>query len=321
MADRHTNGRILLALTGWQSEIWIDELGKAAPDRAVTLEPEGEADPTIDYAVVWKQRPGLLSNLPNLKAIFSLGAGVDHIFADTSLPDVPIVRVVSPDLTTRMSEYVVWQVLDHHRRGPLYRAQQADRVWYEHREQTAASALTVGIMGLGELGRDAAAKLRVLGFQLSGWSRTEKQVDGVACHAGETGLGPFLASADIVVVLLPLTPDTRGILNHDLFKRMTRRGPLGAPVLINAGRGGLQSEADILSALDEGLLSAVTLDVFEQEPLAAESRLWSHPKVTLTPHAAAASVPSSLIAPIVKQMDALERGEALMHLVDRKAGY
>jgi glyoxylate/hydroxypyruvate reductase A len=321
MADNDSKGRILLALTGWQPEVWLNELGKAAPDRPIVFEPDGEADPTIRYAVVWKQRPGLLSNLPNLKAIFSLGAGVDHVFADTSLPDVPIVRVVSPDLTTRMSEYVVWQVLDHHRLGPRYRAQQADRVWFEDREQMGASALTVGIMGLGELGRDAAAKLRVLGFQVSGWSRTEKQVEGVACHAGGSGLGPFLASADIVVVLLPLTPDTREILNRELFARMTKRGPLGAPVLINAGRGGLQNETDILSALDEGLLSAVTLDVFQQEPLPAESPFWNHPKVTLTPHAAAASMPSSLIAPIVRQMEALERGEALAHLVDRKTGY
>lgn len=321
MTDNDSKGRILLALTGWQPEVWLEELGKAAPDRPIIFEPDGAADPTIHYAVVWKQRPGLLSNLPNLKAIFSLGAGVDHVFDDISLPDVPIVRVVSPDLTTRMSEYVVWQVLDHHRLGPRYRAQQADRVWFEDREQNGASALTVGIMGLGELGRDAAAKLRVLGFQVSGWSRTEKQVEGVACYAGDDGLGPFLASADIFVVLLPLTPDTREILNRDLFARMTKRGPLGAPVLINAGRGGLQNEADILSALDEGLLSTVTLDVFQQEPLPAESPFWNHPKVTLTPHAAAASMPSSLIVPIVRQMDALERGEALVHLVDRKAGY
>lgn len=321
MTDNSAKGRILLALTGWTPEVWIKELAQAAPDRAVTLEPEGEADPSIHYAVVWKQRPALLSKLPNLKAIFSLGAGVDHVFADPDLPDVPIVRVVSPDLTTRMSEYVVWQVLDHHRLGPRYRAQQANRIWYEDRDQKAAKDITIGIMGLGELGRDAAAKLRVLGFQVSGWSRTEKQVEGVTCHAGEAGLGPFLASADIFVVLLPLTPQTRNILSRDLFVRMSKRGPLGAPVLINAGRGGLQNEADILSALGEGLLSAVTLDVLQQEPLDPESPFWSHPKVTITPHAAAASVPSSLIVPMVRQMDAHERGEPLSNLVDRKAGY
>ena len=321
MTENIDKGRILLALTGWSPEIWIEELGKAAPDRQVTLKPDGEADPSITYAVVWKQRPALLSKLPNLKAIFSLGAGVDHVFADPDLPDVPIVRVVSPDLTTRMSEYVAWQVLDHHRLGPRYRAQQANRTWEEDREQKAACDITVGIMGLGELGTDAAAKLRTQGFAVSGWSRTQKQVEGVTCFAGADGLGPFLASADIFVVLLPLTPETRNILDRGLFSRMSKRGPLGAPVLINAGRGGLQNEADILAALDEGLLSAVTLDVFQQEPLDPDSPFWTHPKVTITPHAAAASVPSSLIKPIVKQMDAHDRGEKLVNLVDRKAGY
>ena len=321
MTDNTQKGRILLALTGWSPDFWLDGFGKAAPDRPVTLEPDGEADPSIHYAVVWKQPPGLLSKLPNLKAIFSLGAGVDHVFNDPDLPEVPIVRVVSPDLTTRMSEYVAWQVLDHHRLGPRYRAQQVERVWHEDREQRAAADITVGIMGLGELGSDAAAKLRVLGFQVSGWARTQKQLDGVTCYAGADGLSPFLASADIFVVLLPLTPETRNILNRDLFARMSKRGPLGAPVLINAGRGGLQNEADILAALDEGLLSAVTLDVFQQEPLAPNSPFWSHPKVTITPHAAAASVPSSLIGPMVAQMDAHDRGEKLINLVDRKAGY
>lgn len=321
MTEKNEKGRVLLALTGWDPEVWVNEIGKAAPDRPVALKPEGEADPSIHYAVVWKQQPALLSKLPNLKAIFSLGAGVDHVFADPDLPDVPIVRVVSPDLTTRMSEYVVWQVLDHHRLGPRYRAQQADRIWDEDREQKAARDITVGIMGLGELGRDAAAKLNALGFAVSGWSRNQKQLDGVTCYSGTDGLRPFLASADIFVVLLPLTPETREILDRGLFSRMTRRGPLGAPVLINAGRGGLQNEADILAALDEGLLSAVTLDVFQQEPLARTSPFWTHPKVTITPHAAAASVPSSLIKPMVAQMDAHDRGEKLINLVDRKAGY
>ena len=321
MTHQPNKGRILLALTGLAPEFWISELGKSAPDRQVVLEPEGATDPDVHYAIVWKQRPGLLSNLPNLKAIFSLGAGVDHVFADPELPDVPIVRVVSSDLTTRMSEYVVWQVLDHHRFGPRYRAQQADRIWGDDREQRAACDITVGIMGLGELGLDAAAKLRVMGFEVSGWSRTQKHVEGVSCFAGDDGLDPFLASADIFVVLLPLTPDTREFLNRDLFSRMTKRGPLGAPVLINAGRGGLQNEADILSALNEGLLSAASLDVFQQEPLPEDSALWSHPNVFITPHAAATSVPSSLIKPMVEQMDAYDRGEPLTNLVDMKAGY
>lgn len=321
MNDIASKGHILLSLTGWDPSVWIKELSQAAPERPVTLAPDGETDPRIEYAVVWKPEAAALAKLPNLKAIFSLGAGVDHVFATPGLPEVPIVRVVSPDLTTRMSEYVVWQVLDHQRLGPKYRAQQAARIWEEDREQCAAGDITVGIMGIGELGMDAAHKLRCLGFNVSGWSRTPKQTEGITCYVGPEGLGEFLASADIFVVLLPLTPDTSNILDKALFARMTKRGPLGAPVLINAGRGGLQNEADILSALDQGLLSAVTLDVFHEEPLPPESPFWGHSKVMLTPHAAAASVPSSLIAPMVAQMDSYDRGESLINLVDRKAGY
>ncbi|PWW00393.1 glyoxylate/hydroxypyruvate reductase A [Hoeflea marina] len=314
-------GRILLAATGWDTDFWLAEFAAKAPAREVVLAPDGDVDPSIDYAVVWKQPPGLLSRLPNLKAIFSLGAGVDHVFNDPTVPDVPIVRVVSPDLTTRMSEYVVWQVLDHHRRGPCYRAQQAAHVWSEDKNQCAAADITVGMMGLGELGRDAAAKLRAIGYSLSGWSRTARSIDGISCHSGAEGLADFLASADIFVVLLPLTGDTTGILDATLFCQMSKRGPLGAPVLINAGRGGLQNEADILAALDDGTLSAATLDVFCKEPLDRDSPFWSHPKVTVTPHCAGASIPSSLIGPMIAQMDAHDRGADLANLVDRSAGY
>ncbi|TDH39380.1 glyoxylate/hydroxypyruvate reductase A [Pseudohoeflea suaedae] len=313
--------RILLSAPGWDSELWIGELEKHAPGRDIVLETDGATDPSIRFAVVWKQPEGLLSSLPNLKAIFSLGAGVDHIFKDTTLPDVPIVRIVSDDLTARMSEYVVWQVLDHHRNGPRYRRQQQNHSWGETRQQASADDVTVGIMGLGELGRDSAAKLNVLGFKVTGWSRRQQDVDGVTCFAGPEGFGDFLASADIFVVLLPLTDETRGILGLETFRRMTRRGPLGAPVLINAGRGGLQVEADIVAALDEGLLSAASLDVFEAEPLGKDSPLWEHPKVTVTPHAAASSNAARLAGPIVEQMKAYDRGEPLANLVDKSAGY
>jgi len=316
-----STGKILLSVTGFDPAVWRAELEKAAPDRVVVEEPSGPNDPEIDYAVVWKQRPGVLSGLPNLKAIFSIGAGVDHIFAEGDLPDVPIVRVVADDLTQRMSEYVVWQVLDHHRKGMHYRDQQANRIWHEDRMQPAASEVTVGILGLGHLGRDAARKLLALGFRVTGWSRTPKAAEGVGTYAGEAGLGPFLAEADIVVCLLPLTPATEGILSQTLFSKMKTRGPLGAPILISAGRGRLQVEADILAALESGRLGAASLDVFETEPLPDDSPLWSHPRVTITPHAAAASVPSALIPPMTRQMDAHDRGEALTNLVDRDAGY
>ncbi|NDW02942.1 2-hydroxyacid dehydrogenase [Jiella pacifica] len=311
---------ILLSVTGFDPSRWWQALHDAAPEQKIVVDAAEAGNEPIDYAVVWKQPPGLLATLPGLKAIFSLGAGVDHILADRELPDVPIVRIVADDLKERMSEFVVWRVLDHFRRGRAYRQQQAQKIWHE-RMQPAAREITVGIMGLGVLGLDAAAKLKVLGFEVAGWSRSEKTAPDVRTFAGDAGLGPFLAASDILVVLLPLTAGTRGIIDATLLSRMKRETPLGGPVLINAGRGGLQDETAILAALDEDRLMEASLDVFTVEPLPAESRLWSHPKVFVTPHAAALSDPDSLAPIIMRQIAAHERGEPLENVVDRRAGY
>jgi glyoxylate/hydroxypyruvate reductase len=312
-----SRGRILLSVTGLNPRRWQELLGV---DREVVLEPEGPADPSIDYAVVWKQPANVLARLPNLKAIFSIGAGVDHLFADPGLPAVPIVRVVAENLTQYMTEYVVWRVLDHHRHGALYRSQQPRKVWHEPR-QAPAQEVAVGIMGLGHLGEAAARALMVLGFSVNGWTRTPREVPGVRCWHGNDGLRPFLAQTDILVVLLPLTPDTLGIVDYDLLRGLRRDNALGGAVLINAGRGKLQREADILRALDDGTLKEASLDVFEQEPLPAESALWTHPGVFVTPHAAATSDPAHLAGHMLAQMDAHDRGEPLVNLVNREAGY
>ncbi len=315
------SGNIILAAQGWDLPAWRAEFTKVAPKRRIFVEPEGTQDPSVSYAVVWKQRPASLSKLPNLKAIFSLGAGVDHIFQDPDVPQVPIVRVVSEDLTMRMSEYVVWQVLDHHRMGPKYRKQQRGHIWLEDRAQPSAAQVTVGFLGLGVLGSDAARKLSMLGFNVTGWSRKPRYSQNITCFFGDEQLPWFLATVDILVCLLPLTPQTRGFLNKSLFDCMKKGGRFGAPVLINAGRGGLQNEGDILAALQTGVLSAVTLDVFNSEPLAMDSPFWDHPAVSITPHAAAASAADQLVPPMVAQMDAFERGEPLRNLVDRNAQY
>lgn len=310
-------GKILLSITGFSPQRWYDMLSEA---RQVVLEPDGPADPSIEYAVVWKQKPGLLAKLPNLKAIFSIGAGVDHVFADPNLPDVPIVRVVADNLTQHMVEYVLWRVLDHHRQGQLYRAQQTRKVWHEP-PQRAAEDISVGIMGLGNLGRAAAKALTAVGFRVNGWSRRPQEVVGVSTFDGDAGLVPFLNATDILVVLLPLTEATTGIINYGLLKELRRRNGLGGAVLINAGRGRLQRDADILRALDDGTLKEASLDVFEVEPLPKTSPLWSHPKAFVTPHAAATSDPAHLVGPMLRQMDAFERGERLQNVVDREAGY
>ncbi len=313
-------GKILLAITNWDPQVWIGHFKTHAPDRIVVTERQ-ETDPAIDYALVWKQTPGSLKNLPNLKVIFSLGAGVDHVFRDDAIPDVPLVRIISDDLTMRMTEYVVWQVLDHHRLGHRYRKQQKNHVWHEDPRQPAAHEVTVGIMGLGVLGRDAAQKLKNLGFNITGWSRRPQQIDGVETFHGKDGFSAFLKTADIFVSLLPLTPGTKGILSMSMFAQLKSDGPLGAPVLINAGRGGLQNEADILAALERGLLSAVSLDVFNQEPLPQDSPLWDHPKVTITPHAAASSSAAALVPQIIRQIEAFERDGTLENVVDRNTQY
>ncbi|MBB3952756.1 2-hydroxyacid dehydrogenase [Aureimonas jatrophae] len=312
---------ILLSVTGFDPTRWRDAMLRAAPSETIVLRPSSSRDETIRYAVVWRQPPSVLSELPNLEAIFSLGAGVDHILADRTVPpSVPVVRIVAPDLTNRMSEYVVWRVLDHLRRGATYRAQQAARIWNERR-QPAAAEVTVGVLGLGELGRDAAAKLRLMGFPVIGWSRGPREVEGVETFHGEEGLSEVLTRSDILVVLLPLTAETRGLIDDEFLSRLKRETPLGTPILINAGRGALQRDSAILRALNDNRLMEVSLDVFEREPLPQDSPLWRHPRVFVTPHAAASSDPAALAPLITQQIAAHRRGEPLRHVVDRRAGY
>jgi glyoxylate/hydroxypyruvate reductase len=318
-------GALALLITGgtenWAATRWRERFTRACPDRAVALIPDDPIDPaSVRYAAVWKPRPGALGAFPNLQVIFNLGAGVDAVMADKTLPDVPLVRVAVDDLTQRMTEYVVMHVLMHHRRQDYYAESQRAKVWMP-KLQWAAGALRVGIMGMGVLGRDAAEVLARIGFDVAGWSSTVKSVPGITCFAGEAELGAFLARSDVLVCLLPLTPQTRGILNRRTFGALARDGKLGGPVIINAGRGGLQVEDDILACLDDGTLLAATLDVFGTEPLPANSPFWSHPKVTLSPHNAADTDPDAISVYVAAQITAFESGEALDNVVDRKAGY
>jgi glyoxylate/hydroxypyruvate reductase A len=312
---------LLVALTAWDVAPWLDRFRRFLPDhRVVSLQDQYGPD-EVRYAASWKHPPGCLSGLPRLEAIFSLGAGVDHLLADPKLPDVPILRVVDRDLTNRMSEYVVLHCLSHLRGQSRYAARQRERVWQDERDQPAARDVRVGVMGLGVLGSDAARKLQVMGFDVAGWSRTPKQLDGIPAFAGEDGLETFLARTDILVCLLPLTDGTRGLLDRRLFARLARGGRLGGPILVNAGRGGLQVEADILCALEDGTLAAATLDVFETEPLPTSSPLWLHPRVTVTPHNAAMSDPDAIASAIAEQIRRHEAGEPWRDLVDQTVGY
>jgi glyoxylate/hydroxypyruvate reductase len=313
----------LLVIGTLRAEVFAAAARDQGSGLDIRIWPEAGRSEDIQYALAWWPPPGVLKTFPNLELIVSVGAGVDHLMQDPELPDVPIVRYVDPDLTGRMVGYIALHVLFHQRRMCEFLELQAKRAWTSLPEP-AAQEVRVGIMGLGAMGKASATALAAFGFQLRGWSRTRKHLEGVACFAGDDELDAFLAQTDFLACILPLTPATRGILDRTLISKLSQRGRharLPGPVLINAGRGGLQVEADILAALDAGELYAASLDVFEQEPLPQSSPLWRHPRVVITPHNAAESTSRSIVRYLLRQIRAHQRGEPLEYLVDRTRGY
>jgi glyoxylate/hydroxypyruvate reductase len=305
----------------WDGAHWAVQMQNALPDHDVRVWPDMGHVADIHYAAAWLPPDNVLKSLSNLKVIFSLGAGVDAILKDATLPDTtPIVRVNDPDLTMRMSEHVVLHVLMHHRQHLRLTHNQRQKIW-DPFPQHAACSLRVGVMGLGVLGADAARKIAVMGFPTAGWSKGRKNLDNVDCFSGAEELEAFLARTDVLVCLLPATPETDGILNSKLIAKLARNGPFGAPILINAGRGRQQVEQDILDALNSGALHAASLDVFQSEPLARNSPFWLHPKVILTPHTAADSDPATICKYIARQISRFEQNGTLENLVDRTRGY
>jgi len=311
----------LVALGSGDHDPWVKQFRALLPDRPVFKLGDTYDPDTIEFAMTWYHPPGSLAGYPRLKAIFSMGAGVDHLFRDPNLPDVPMTRVVDPDLTQRMTEYVVLHTLSILRQTRHYLDQQNKSLWLDDDWQPAAGDVRVGLMGLGVLGTDAAQKLTMMGFNVAGWSRSAKAIDGIKTFAGDAELPNFLARTDILIVLLPLTTETRGIINAKLLKGLARDGRVKAPSLINAGRGGLQVETDLLVCLDDGTLHEAVLDVFQTEPLPAQSALWSHPRVTITPHNASVSDPIAVAREIAAQVRRVEQGEALLNTVNRTKGY
>ncbi len=313
----------LLIIGSQRSDQFAAAVAAQAPDIDVRIWPDAGRIEDIRYALAWGPPLGALKTVPNLQLIVSVGAGVDHLFKDPDLPRVPIVRYVDPDLTGRMTEYVALHVLWHQRRMCEFQEQQSRQEW-KYLPEPAAHEVRVGIMGLGVMGASAAKALSALGYQLHGWSRTPKQIPGMTCHAGRDQLAGFLAGVDILVCLLPNTPDTRGILNRDLFRGLSRSGRhprLPGPSLINAGRGPLQIEADILASLDAGELQSASLDVFETEPLAKTSSLWRHPRIVITPHNAAESETNAIVRYMLRQVRAHMNGQPVENVVDPARQY
>ena len=296
--------------------IWQEPLRREIPDLDFRDWKAIEDKASVTFALCWKPPPGLLLQYPNLRAVSSMGAGVEHLLGPDQVPaHVPIVRVVDDTMTAEMSEYIVLHVLRQHRQQPLFAERQREGKW-DWRFNRATSEVTVGILGLGELGQDAAAKLGPIGFKVRGWSQGRKRIDGVESFAGLAELPAFLSACDFLVCLLPLTAATENILNAKLFAQL----PAGAH-LVNVARGAHMVEADLVTALDAGQLASATLDVFREEPLPAGHPFWTHPKITVTPHISAVTRPEHVAPQIAENYRRALAGQPLLNLVDRTRGY
>jgi glyoxylate/hydroxypyruvate reductase A len=295
---------------------WVAAMRSIDPALKVEVWPEVSDPEEVEFAVCWKQPPHVLSQFPNLKCISSIGAGVEHLLNDTTIPvGVPLVRLVDDDLKQSMAEYVVLGVLEHFRKLEGYRKLQGQARW-EEIQIPHISQLGIGIMGFGEIGQFVAKKLSDFGFRVCGWNRSRKQDGHIQVYSGHDELGEFLGSANVLVCLLPLTAETESILNEQNLGQL----PPGA-YLINAGRGGHLVESDLLSALDSGHLSGALLDVFREEPLPGGHPFWNHDKITVTPHIASITNPVSASAEVVENYRRVLNNEPLLNLVDIESGY
>lgn len=306
---------LLLQTDFMDREGYAQGLRNRLPEMPVRVFPDTGPVEAIRYAVVWKPPRGLLPGLPKLRAVINLGAGVDGILADPDLPaDVPVYRLEDAGMASQMAGWVVHGVLRCHRRFDDYASAQAGRRW-RSLEVAPAERVLVGLMGLGVLGRACADALRPLGYRLRGWSRSPRTVEGVQVFAGPDRLAAFLAGLDVLVCLLPLTDETRGLINQDTLARLAP-----AAAVLNAARGQHIVDADLLAALESGHISRAVLDVCDPEPLPQDHPFWTHPRVILTPHIAAETLVEPACDQVAQTIDRLERGDPPPS-VNRQAGY
>ena len=292
---------------------WKEELELIAPEIPLVIGADTDNQDDIICAMVWKQKPGVLNRFKNLKLIFSMGAGVDHVLSDDSIPEhIPICRVVDPQMAFSMSNFVLMAVLNHHRSLYNYRKAQEKKHWsqFEFEERN----LNIGVLGTGFLGMNVAKKLHALGFQVIGYSTSHKETPFPSYTGVE--MGTFLSQINVLICLVPYTPKTEALLNYNLFKKLTQ-----PTYLINVSRGSVQVEKDIIKALDEGILNGAFLDVFEQEPLSAESPLWQYSSVQITPHIASLTYPKESVRQVLECLNLVEKGLPLPNKVDRKKMY
>jgi len=310
--------RILFYLEEYPHEPWQKALEAIEPGIEFLAYPNwGKPKDGPSYALVWEPKAGLIKNFPNIRAVFSIGAGIDHILTDPSLPkDLPIIRMGDDGLKEGMAEYILMNVLMHHRQMPLFLKQQRQVKW-QRAFAKPASSVRVGIMGYGTLGRCAATALKPLGYNIAAWSNSPKpQDEDIAHFTGQSALRAFLARTDILVGLLPETDKTQGLLNTENMKAL----PKGASI-INAGRGSLIDLDSLITLLDSNHLSAATLDVVPSEPLDIKHPLWRHEKVIITPHIAAITRTQTAANYIIKNIKHIEAGKEPQNMLIRNRGY
>ena len=304
---------ILLICTGRDPKVWVNAIREQQPD-AELFEYNEPHDPNkVTYAVTWKHPKGAFNKYPNLEVIASIGAGVDHIICDPEIPrSALITRVIDEQLTRDMSTFILSLVLDKMRNISLHHG---EKKWNPLPYQTLNDE-KIGIMGLGVLGKAAALTLSRNGFQVSGWSKTKKQIEGVNTYHGEKGLQAFLKGTSILICLLPLTSETESILNKELFEQL----PKGA-YIINVARGEHLVEHDLLEMLDKGHLSGASLDVFRTEPLPEEHPFWKHPKVHITPHIASVTDPKKVVFQLMENYKRMLERKPLLNVIELKKEY
>jgi glyoxylate/hydroxypyruvate reductase A len=294
-------------------EPWVEALRRHLPGAQVDAWVDG-GEPA-DYGVVWAPPQAFVDQQSRLKALFNVGAGVDKLLSLRLPAQLPVIRLDDAGMGAQMAEYVCHAVIRHFREFAGYEEQASARSWVR-RPPRQRAGFGVGVLGLGVLGEQVAQALRQFGFPVHGWSRSARAVDGVRCFSGSSQLPEFLARSSALVCLLPLTPDTRDVLDHARLSQL----PKGA-YLVNVARGEHVVDADLLSLIDTGHLAGATLDVFRTEPLPSEHPFWRHPKITVTPHVSAQTLREESIAQIAGKILALERGESVAGIVDLHRGY
>ncbi|RWE28541.1 glyoxylate/hydroxypyruvate reductase A [Mesorhizobium sp.] len=306
---------ILLNNHGYDNESWRMEISRQLPELPVKVFGEPINLDEVVYAMVWNHPAGDLNRYPNLKAIFSLGAGAEHFVADPSLPDVPVILLADPAVARDMAAHALYWVLTFHRRYGDYGSQQKERIW--HRKQIVPTGeFHVGVFGLGRIGTEVASRIHDFGYAVSGWDRSNRKIEGIDCYSGADSLPEFLSRNDVTINALPLSPETRHFLDGKIFAAMRPGG-----YFINISRGAVVDDESLLKVLDRDHLAGAALDAFAQEPLPAEHRYWYHPKVFVTPHMSGATFASSAAAVIANNVRRFQLGLEVFPLFNREAGY